>query len=138
MPDCRQRVFEIKDLGAEDLQRALVGMIGDHNRHIPAGHCPVEQPAAGEAHHVGDIGGHDVEPIPHAGFGGAISRANDSEYSLNTSVSGIEGLISHVVSIPVMKARICTALTVTSISMRNWPARWPRRMSSVMMSIALW
>ena len=35
-----------------------------------------------------------------------MSRANDSAYSLKTSVSGIEGLINHVVSIPVMKARI--------------------------------
>src|SRR5437660_5358857 len=114
MPHRRECVFEIEHLGAEDLQRALVGMVGDDNRHIPAGHCPVEQPAAGEPHYVGDIGGHDVEPVPHVGFGGAMSRANDSEYSLNTSVSGIEGLISHIVSIPVMKARICTALTVTS------------------------
>ena len=123
MPDRRQRVFEVDDLGAENLQRPLIGMVGDQHRHVPAGHRPVEQPAAGEPHHVGDIRGDDVEPISHAGLGGAMSRANDSEYSLKTSVSGIEGLINHVVSIPVMKARICTALTVTSISMRNWPAR---------------
>ena len=119
----RHRVFEVDDLGAEDLQRPFIRVIGDHNRHVPPGHRPVEQPAAGEPHHVGDIRGDHVEPVSHAGLGGAMSRANDSAYSLKTSVSGIEGLSNHVVSIPVMKARICTALTVTSISMRNWPAR---------------
>lgn len=119
----RQRVFEVDDLSAEDLQRSFVGMVGDKNRHIPSGHRPVEQPTAGELHHIGDVRGDDVEPVSHTGFGGAMSRANDSAYSLKTSVSGIEGLSNHVVSIPVMKARICTALTVTSMSIRNWPAR---------------
>ena len=119
----RQRVFKVGDLGAQDLQRSFVGMVGENDRHVPPGHRPVEQPAAGEPDHIGDIRGDDVEPVSHAGLGGAMSRANDSAYSLNTSVSGIEGLSNHVVSIPVMKARICTALTVTSMSMRNWPVR---------------
>ncbi len=70
-----------------------------------------------------DVRGDHVQPVSHTELGGAMSRANDSAYSLKTSVSGMEGLINHVVSIPVIKATICAALTVTSISMRYRPAR---------------
>ena len=81
-------------------------MIGDQHGDVPAGHRPVEQPTAGELHHVGDVRGDHIEPVSHTELGGAMSRANDSEYSLKTSLSGIDGSSNHVVSIPVLKAKI--------------------------------
>src|SRR5581483_9352978 len=111
-------------------------MVDEQHGDIPSGHRPVEQPAGGELDHIGDVRSDHVEAVSHSGIGGARSRANDSAYSLKTSVSGIEGFSSHVVSIPVMKAMIWSALTVTSMSRRYRPARWPCRIRSVMMSTA--
>lgn len=118
-----QCVFEIDDLDPQDVQRTFVRMVDKKNRHVPSGHRSVEQPTPGEFDYIDHFRGDHVKPIPHGELGGAMSRANDSAYSLKTSVSGIEGLSNHVVSIPVRKAIICTALTVTSISMRYRPAR---------------
>src|SRR6516164_276167 len=120
-----QRLLEVDYLGSEDLQGPTVGVVGQvRQQHgdVPSRHRPVEEPAAGESHHVDDAAGHDVEPVPHVfsrvAIGGAKSRPSESAYSLNTSVSGIEGLSNHIVSIPWTKATISTALTAGSISAR--------------------
>ena len=66
----------------------------------------------------------DVEAVPHVGLDGvARSRASDCAYSLNASVSGIEGSSNHNVSIPLMKARISVALMAGSKSVRYKPFR---------------
>src|SRR6516225_10825088 len=114
-----QRLLEVDYLGSEDLQGPTVGVVGQvrqQHGYVPSRHRPVEQPAAGKSHHVEDPAGDDVEPVPHVFsdvvVGGAKSRPSDSAYSLNASVSGIEGLSNHIVSIPWTKATIPTA----------WPA----------------
>src|SRR5271166_6818285 len=120
--------LEVECLGPDDLQGPSVGpvgQVGQQHGDVPARHRPVEEPAAGEPHHVDDAGGDDVEPVPHVlshVLGVAKSRASASAYSLNTSVSGIEGSSNHIVSIPWTKARISTALTAGSMSVRYRPS----------------
>src|SRR6516162_9940124 len=124
-----QRLAEVDYLGSEDLQGPTVGVVGQvrqQHGYVPSRDRPVEQPAAGKSHHVDDAAGDDVEPVPHVFsdvvVGGAKSRPSDSAYSLNASVSGIEGLSNHIVSIPWTKATISTALTGGSISARYRPS----------------
>jgi hypothetical protein len=75
------------------VQRAVVGVIGEQHRDIPARHRPVEHPTTGELDHVDHAGGHDVQPVPHVALGvgldGEKSRTSASAYSLNTSARGI-------------------------------------------------
>src|SRR5277367_5972359 len=124
--DRRQGLLEIHGLGPKDLQWPIVGEVSEQDGDVPAGHRTVEEPAAGEAHHVDHACGDDVEPVPHVVVSdvwvGAKSRASVSAYCLNTAVSGIEGSSNHRVSIPCTKARISTALTAGSMSMRYEPS----------------
>src|SRR5882757_77464 len=128
--------FQIAHLGAEDLKRSGIVVAADQYGDIPSGHHPVVDPAAGEPHRVEHGGCDHVEPVPHVELRGSISRPSDSAYPLNTSVSGIEGSSNHKVSIPLMKARISTALLAASKSVRYSPSCWPRSTIAVMMSIA--
>ncbi len=113
-----QHRLEIEGLGAEHLEGAHILAAVHQHGDIPARHHPVVDPAAGEPHRVEDGRRDDIEPVPHVSLDGARSRASESAYSLNTSVSGIEGSSSHRISIPLMKARISTALLAASKSVR--------------------
>src|SRR5271169_596530 len=143
--DRSQGLFEVESLDSKNLQWPIVlavgyepRLVGHEHGDIPPRHGPVKEPTAGAHHHVDDVARDDVEPVSHVFFVGAKSRASVSAYCLNTSVNGIEGSSNHIVSIPWMKARISTALTTGSISVRYRPSAWPRRMSSATMSIACW
>src|SRR5207237_9817342 len=100
----------------------VIGTVGEKHGDIPSRHRPVKQPSSGETHGVDDVAGDHVEPVSQVLVGGVKSRASDSAYSLNTSVSGIEGLSNHIVSIPWTNARISTALTAGSMSARYRPS----------------
>ena len=117
-----QHRFQIAHLGAEDLERPDILVVADQDGDVPSGHHPVVDPAACEPHRVEHGGCNHVEPVPHVELLGASSRPSDSAYPLNTSVSGIEGSSNHRVSIPLMKARISTALLAASKSVRYSPS----------------
>src|SRR4051794_23214359 len=131
---CGQHGLEITHLGAENLERPNFLIISDQHGDVPARHHPVVDPAAGERHRVDHGWCHDVQPVPHVEFLGAISLPSDSAYPLNASVSGIDRSSNHRVSIPVMKASISTAFVAASKSGRNVPSLCPRSMSRTMMS----
>ena len=109
-----QHRFQIQGLGAEDVQRPQIVLVADQDGDIPSRHHPVVDPAAGVPHRVEHGRRDDVEPVPHIELCGDKSRPSDSAYPLNTSASRIEGSSSHRVSIPLIKARISTALPAAS------------------------
>ena len=117
-----QHRFEVGCGGSENLERANVVAAADQHRHVPPGHDAVVDPTAGGVDRIEHRGRDDIEPVPHVGMGcglvAASSRPSESAYPLNTSVSGIEGSSNHKVSIPLMKARISTALVAASKSLR--------------------
>ena len=59
--------------GAEDVQWAVVGVVHDVHDDVPAGHHPVEQPAAGEPDDAHQVGCDDVEPLPQELFAGGAN-----------------------------------------------------------------
>src|SRR5690606_3889520 len=110
--------------GAEDAQRPGVDTVGGEHGDVPPRRHAVEQPPACEPHALDHAGG-DHDELGPQGVPAARSncRASEPVYSLNTSVSGIEGSSSHDASIPLRKATISTAFTSGSRSVRNRPER---------------